>query len=130
MKINDYKAREEICQYVKANYNTIKVKPGKCRFNFKCHMNSTHEAKRNNHKKLAMCIYIDEGYPIIHFVNYHKGKFVDNTLGEWITQVDCYFIKWVKQKEMFTIEKIFTAFSLELRKNLNWWTRLTSEYGG
>lgn len=128
MTYNNYKAQQEIYNYVTSKYNTVKVKAGKCRYNYRCHMNSVHEAKRHKHKKLAMCVYIDGGYPIIHFVNYSKGEFVDNTLGEWAKLYDYYFIRWIRQDEMWNINDIFTSFRKELRKNLSWWVRITSDY--
>lgn len=128
MKYSNYKAQQEIVNYTIANYKKIEVKAGKCRFNFKCHCNSVHEAKKNKHKKLAMCIYLDNGYPIIHFINYNKGKFVDNTLGEWSSRVDFYFVRWISDEEMWKIDDIFTAFRKELRKTLSWWVRLTSDF--
>lgn len=128
MNYNNHKAQQEIANYTIANYEKIKVKAGKCRYNFRCQYNSVHEAKKNKHKKLAMCIYLDDGYPIIHFINYNKGKFVDNTLGEWSSRVDFYFVRWISDEEMWKIDSIFTAFRKELRKTLSWWTRLTSDF--
>ena len=128
MNYNNYKAQQEIANYTIANYEKIKVKAGKCRYNFRCQYNSVHEAKKNKHKKLAMCIYLDDGYPIIHFINYNKGKFIDNTLGEWSSKVDFYFVRWISDEEMWQIDSIFTAFRKELRKTLSWWTRLTSDF--
>lgn len=128
MNYNNYKAQQEIVNYTIVNYKKIEVKAGKCRYNFRCQYNSVHEAKKNKHKKLAMCIYLDDGYPIIHFINYNKGKFVDNTLGEWSSRVDFYFVRWITDEEMWQIDTIFTAFRKELRKTLSWWTRLTSDF--
>lgn len=128
MNYNNYKAQQEIANYTIANYKKIKVKAGKCRYNFRCQYNSVHEAKKNKHKKLAMCIYLDDGYPIVHFINYNKGKFIDNTLGEWSSRVDFYFVRWITDEEMWQIDTIFTAFRKELRKTLSWWVRLTSDF--
>ena len=130
MTYNNFKARNEICNHVIAKYNKINVSPGKLLYNFQCHRNSVHIAKKRNHKKLAMCVYIDEGYPIIHFVNYRKKVYIDNTLGMWTTQNDYYFIKWVREDEMWNIFDTFEAFRIELGNALNWWTRLTSDYRG
>lgn len=127
---NNNIARKEIRNYIISKYNKIEVKAGKCRYNFRCHNNSVHEAKRHKHKKIALVVYVDGDYPIVHFVNYKKGKYVDNTLGEWTTQVDYYFIKWIDDKDMFDIFTIFNAFKRELGKQLNWWVRCTSNYRG
>lgn len=130
MTTNNLKARQEICNYIVSKYNTIEVKAGKCRFNYQCHRNSVSEAKKHNHKKLAMVVYIEDGYPIIHFINYNNKTFIDNTLGEWTSQVDYYFIKWIKAKDMWDVFTVFNAFRGELRKQLSWWVKLTSDYSG
>lgn len=130
MEYNNFKARNEICNHIVAKYSKIEVRPGKILFNFRCHNNAVHVAKKKNHKKLAMCVYITDGYPIIHFVNYKKGIYTDNTLGMWTTQYDYYFIRWIGDGEMWNIFDIFEAFRSELGNTLNWWTKLTSDYRG
>ena len=130
MEYNNHKAHREILKYIISKYNKIEVKAGKLRYNFRCHNNSVHFAKRKGDKKLAMVVYIEDGYPIVHFINYSKKQFIDNTLGEWATQVDYYFIKWIKEEDYFDIFTVFDAFKEELGKTLNWWTRLTSDWRG
>lgn len=127
--INNLEAQQQIYDHIVSKYNKIKVKSGKCRYNFRCQMNAVHEAKKHKHKKIAMCVYMDEGtYPIIHFINYHKGKFIDNTLGEWSSQYDYYFIRWIEDEDMWNVNHVFTAFRTELRKKLSWWVRITSDF--
>lgn len=130
MTYNNYKAQKEICNHIISKYNKIEVKPGKCRFNYQCHRNSVHTAKKHNHKKLAMVVYIEDGYPIVHFINYNKKQFIDNTLGEWSSQVYFYFVKWIKSEDMWDIFTVFNAFRGELGKQLSWWTKITSDYRG
>lgn len=130
MTFNNDLARKEISNYIISKYSKIKVKPGKCRYNFRCHNNAVHDAKRKNDKKLAMVVYLADSYPIVHFINYHNKKFVDNTLGEWTTQYDYYFVKWIKNEDMWDIFTVFDAFKEELGKKLNWWTRVSSDWRG
>ena len=52
----------------------------------------------------------------------------DNTLGEWSSRIDFYFVRWITDEEMWQIDTIFTAFRKELRKTLSWWVRLTSDF--
>lgn len=122
------KARKEICDHITSRYNKIEVKAGKCRFNYRCSANAVHDAVKNKDKKIAMCVYIDEGYPVIHFINYKKGVFTDNTLGVWSSQYDYYFIRWIKEDEFFQVDYIFESFRRELRNVLSWWTKLWSNY--
>lgn len=131
MKINNLEAQQVIYDHIISKYNRIKVNPGKCRYNFKCQMNAVHEAKKHKHKKIAMCVYMDDGtYPIIHFINYNKKVFIDNTLGEWSSKHDYYFIRWIDDRDMFYVDTIFTAFRRELRNQLSWWLKITSDYAG
>ena len=131
LTFNNLEAQQVIYDHIISKYNSIEVEPGKCRYNYKCQMNATHEAMKNKHKKIAMCVYMDEGtYPIIHFINYSKGKFIDNTLGQWSTRHKYYFIRWVEGDDMWYVDTIFSAFRRELRNNLSWWLRLTSDYTG
>lgn len=128
MTYNNHKAQQETYDHIISNYKTIKVKPGKCRYNYRCQMNSVHEAIKNKHKKIAMCVYMDGGMPIIHFLNYHKGNFIDNTLGEWSQCCEHYFIRWISKEDFWDVDEIFTTFRNKLRKQLSWWVRLTSDY--
>ena len=130
MEILNNKAQKEIYQYIISHFKTIEVKPGKCRFNYKCQTNAVHEAVKYNHKKIAMCVYMDNGQPIIHFLNYNKGKFVDNTLGEWSRCYNYYFIKWINKEDFWDVNTIFTAFRNDLGRKLTWWTRILSDYRG
>jgi hypothetical protein len=93
-------------------------------------MNAVHEAVKNKDKKIAMCVYMDGGQPIIHFINYRKGKFIDNTLGEWSRRYNYYFIKFIDKENFWDVNVFFTAFNNDIGRKLNWWTRLTSDYRG
>lgn len=127
MDLNNHKAQKEMRDHVLATYKTIKVKSGKCRYNFRCQMNAVHEASKHKHKKIAMCVYIDDGHPIIHFINYDGKKFIDNTLGEWSSFNKYYFVKWIDENDFYNVNTIFTAFRRELQKKLSWWIRVTSD---
>jgi hypothetical protein len=130
MELNDRKAIKILYQNIISKYNTIEVNPGKCRYNFRCQYNAVHEAKKHNHKKIAMCVYMDDGQPIIHFINYNKGKFVDNTLGQWSKCYNYYFIKWIDKEDLWDVHAFFSAFRKDLGRALPWWIRITSEYRG
>lgn len=130
MEILNNKAQKEIYQHIISNFETIKVEPGKCRYNFRCQYNAVHEAVKNSHKKIAMCVYMDNGQPIIHFVNYRKRKFVDNTLGEWSRCYNYYFIKFIDKEDFWDVDTIFTAFRNDLGRKLSWYVRVLSDYRG
>lgn len=130
MKFNNHKAQEEITNYVLANYNKIEVNSGTILFNYKCHKNAVHIAKVENHNRIAMCVYIDHGGPVIHFLNYHNEKFVDNTLGVWTERYHHYFVKWIEEEDFWQVDSIFGNLRTHFRSILSWWVELTSDYGG
>lgn len=102
----------------------INVKPGIGRYNFMCHLNSVHDALNNDYNKIVMCIYIDENYPIIHFINVdNDGNYIDNTLGRWSEKFDYYFVKLIKKEDFFNINDIFTVYRKELRLKLPFYLR-------
>ena len=130
MTINNDKAIKQIYNYIVANHKTIKVHPGKLRFNFRCSYNAVHFAKKKKDKRIAMCVYMDNGEPIIHFLNYHNKKFKDHTLGQWSRCYNYYFIRWIDEEDFWDVNVIFDAFRADLANKLSWWTRLTSDYRG
>ena len=94
MKLNNKKLLQIFYDEILSTKDRIKVKSGKCRYNHNCHYNAAHEAIKHKHKSIAMVVYMVNGRvdPVIHFVNYNKGKYTDNTLGEWSSQHEYYLI--------------------------------------
>jgi len=127
MNFNNRAAQEKIIRQVKNSLPKLKVKSGKCRYNYKCQMNAVHEALKNKHSKIAMCICIDEDrWACIHFINYHKGKYKDNTLGQWTDTQDYYFVRWIEFKDFYNVDNIFREYRKQIQSDLGWWLRLTS----
>lgn len=129
VKFNNQKARKFFTTYTIANFDKIKVKAGKCRYNFRCQYNAVHEAKKAGDSRIALAIYVDGDYPIIHFLNYQNEEFIDNTLGEWSQRLDYYFVKWIEEEDMWNVDVIFDALRADLRNKLSWWLKITSDYG-
>lgn len=117
-------AEKQIKKYVENTYKPIKVESGKCRYNYKCQMNAVHEAIKKKHKKIAMCVCVENGFVFIHFINYRKGIFIDNTLGEWSAIHDYYLVRFIKEKEFYSVNSIFTSFRGHLQTKLSWLVRL------
>ncbi len=115
-----------IYDYTLSNYERIDVTAGKCKYNFRCQFNAVHEAVDKGDKKIAMCIYFDncKVYPIIHFINYRKGKFIDNTLGHWSSQHEYYLVRFIPKEDFFNINYIFGAFRKTLTNVLPWYIRI------
>jgi hypothetical protein len=129
LTFNNDKVLRSVYDKIISEHKKIDVISGKCRYNFRCQMNAVHEARRKGDKKVAMVMYMDDRkiYPIIHFINYRKGKFVDNTLGEWSQCHDYYLIKFIKEDEFWDINHIFTSYRSKIRNSLSWWMKITSD---
>lgn len=105
--------------YIKVNYENIVVREGKCRFNYKCHLNSIHEANRKGHSRIAMVVSFNSDSPYIHFINVsNKGTYRDNTLGYWVYEQEMYLIKYVNKEDFKNIGNIFTNYRKELKSIL------------
>jgi len=126
---NNNKVTNSFYKEIIATKERIKVKSGKCRYNYKCHMNAVHEAVKNKHSKLAMVVYMDEGKvnPIIHFLNFDGENYIDNTLGEWTQRNEYYLIRYIGEEDFWNIGYIFTSYRETIKNNRSWWLKLTSD---
>jgi hypothetical protein len=128
MELFNEKAKELVKNMVIATMPKIKVKAGVCRYNFRCQLNSVHDALNDEQDKIAMCFYFDESYPIIHFLNVdNEGNYIDNTLGRWTETFDYYLIRTIEKDSFFKINDIFTAYRKEVKSKLHWYVRWFSD---
>lgn len=120
-------AKLKIKNFATTNLQKINVLPGTCRYNFRCHNNAVHDAINEQQNEIAMCIYIDNNYPVIHFLNIDKdGNYIDNTLGNWAVTYQYYLVKHISKSDFFNIITIFKAYRIDLRKKLPLYIRLFS----
>ena len=88
------RANKEILTLMESNHKKIKLTAGECRYNYKCHMNTVHEAIESDDDFIVMVMYMDKEYkdPCIHFLNYDKKKkiYIDNTIGHWCVNYDSF----------------------------------------
>lgn len=108
---------------VRGGYEKINVQPRTCRNNFQCHANAVHDAINDNHDKIALVVYFDEGYPIVHFVNVSEvgggiTEFTDNTLGQWSGRMEYYFVRYVDKIEFWDVYKIHKSFRQIIKNQL------------
>lgn len=119
---------KKLSEHIKNNYQIISITPGKeIKFNYVCHKNSAHIAIVKKHKKIAMLVYIEDNQPIIHFVNYKNGKYIDNTLGHFCPK-EAYFIRYINKSDFYKVDTIFSNFRKEIRLHLPMWLRIVSKY--
>ena len=125
MNFFEERTNKIIINKILATLPKIKVKSGSCRYNFRCQMNAVHDALNNDEEQIAMCFYITEGYPIIHFININKnGEYIDNTLGRWSERNEYFLIKKIDKEDFFDVNTIFTAYRKEIRKSLPLYLRI------
>ena len=131
MKILNNQARAWIKKYTEENYNKIVVFSGKLLWNYQCHRNCVHTAIEESSDKIAVCIYFDGNFPIIHFLNIDKNNnFVDNTVGHWSSQYPYYFLKYIESKDFFNVDNIFGDIRKEIGNKMPWYLRMFSNYRG
>jgi hypothetical protein len=94
--------------HIDSAYEKIDVVGGKLQYNYKCHLNAVHYAMKRGDKKVALVMYLPKGstLPVVHFVNYHKGKFIDNTVGFWACDYQYRFVRWVHRNEFRDITTV------------------------
>ena len=124
----DDKAKKIVKNMVTATMPKINVKSGLCRFNFRCQMNSVHDALNNNQDKIAMCFSVKNNEPIIHFINIdNENNYIDNTLGRWSETYEYYLIRTIEKESFFKINDIFTAYRNELKSKILFYVRWFSD---
>lgn len=128
MKFTNTKVVDFIETKVKIEGTEIKVKSGKCRYNFRCQMNSVHEAMKKGDKQIAMVMCInDKDYPFIHFINIHKGEYVDNTLGVWTEKYSHFLIKTIDEQDFWSINTMFGNYEDYLQSCIPFYLRWFSD---
>jgi len=93
---------DKINMYIKTNYKKINHKDmvlGDSYYNRRCHLNAVQYIKQDKAEEVYLCIYIDNGQPIVHFINKKDDKYIDNTLGWLYEQMEYYIIKQVNETE-------------------------------
>lgn len=132
--LNDL-AKKHIEQLVKETYPEIpknKIIAGDCRFNYKCHLNSVHEAIKNNQDQIAICIYFNEVDDLIglHFMNYNKetDMYIENTHGEFSQIFSYYFLEYLHKDFFWKTGIPFLNWRNFFRTKLPWWLQLLSDF--
>jgi hypothetical protein len=125
----EQKAKAIISDFIVANLSKITVKSGSCRYNYKCQMNTVHDALNNDEDKIAICFYYDGDCPIIHFINIDKqGNYIDNTLGRWSETFEYYLIRTIEKESFFDINNIFWAYRTEIKNKIPFYIKWFVNY--
>lgn len=116
MKYKD-KVLKRIIEHAKTNYTRIdkdEMKIGDSFYNYKCHLNAVQYIKNGQADEVYLCVYIEDNYPIVHFINKKDDKYIDNTLGWLYETIDYYIIKKVSEDEYDNIGNILTESQAHL----------------
>ena len=123
-----YKAKDrahlKICEYVRARYEMVKVKPEAGLFNYKCHCNAVEYARTRRGVEVLEVIYIENGYPILHYINRHTetGSLLETTLGFMADDLEYYVIRTIHPDDY---KRIVSEFDNSLK---SWLMQFTSWY--
>lgn len=110
------KIRERIKNHVRSRYERIIVQPQVGRFNFRCFDNVIEEHRHNDSFDVYEVIYIDNGYPILHYINYDtkNKRYLETTLGWKADHLEYYVIRKICNVDYRYIED-------EFERSLNSW---------
>lgn len=112
--------------YVRNMFEKITVNPGACRYNYKCHLNSVHEAIENKQKRVAVVWYIEDNEKVIvHFLNVDENWiFTDNTLWHWSKYIEYYLIEYIDEGRFPQIWNVLMQYKEFLWGQSPWYMRL------
>lgn len=128
MKLFRDAADKFIAEYVRKTYRKIDVKSGGYMLNHKCHLNAVNYAVEKKESNIVLCVTLFNDEPNIHFINFTKYKYVDNTLGQWSATYDYYLVRFIAENEYYSIVDVFSKYRAELNRCLPWYLRLFGEY--
>lgn len=120
----ELKIDENVCRYVRSRYTMIDVEPVQGMFNFRCHENSVQWAKSRPGFGIAEVIYIENGKPVLHYINTKDDKFYETTLGWRADNMEYYKIRDIHESDWMRIHSEFSR-SLEswLMQFTTWFDR-------
>ena len=123
-RLNELHSR--VSNYVRTNLKKISVQPKAGLFNYRCYYNAVEYARNNTDCAIAEVIYIDEGQPILHYINVDKdGNFLETSLGFLSEELEYYFVNTVDESEWLKIHNRFCrTLDVWLRMFSNSWDRI------
>ena len=101
------RAQKNLVRFVKSRYDVIKPIPKQGLFNRQCHNNSV-EYSQIHDCGIVETIYIDNGEPILHYLNTdNNGIFLETTLGWKAGTLEYYKIREIHSDDYFNISHEF-----------------------
>lgn len=89
------KLQKDVSNFVRTRYEMIKPEPTLGLFNFRCFENAVEYARRYPEMEVIEVIYLDEGVPILHYINRDPvtNKYLETTLGWRADYLEYYRIR-------------------------------------
>lgn len=109
---------------MRSTLNLVHPKGKQGLFNFQCFDNAVQWVVEHPEYAVSEVIYLDEEYPILHYVNSKKGKLYETTLGYRTPQLEYYVIREIDVADYPNIRKEFNrSMSYWTKKYTNWFDR-------
>lgn len=99
-KLRDHwsqKLNAEICNYFRARYPMILVKPCQGLFNYQCYFNAVEYALAHDGISVVEVVYINGSEPILHYINYdvEQDTYLETTLGFRADYLEYYLLRTI-----------------------------------
>ena len=100
---------KRLAEHVRSRYELIRVKPTLGLFNFRCFENVVEYVRRYPQLEVHEVIYMDNGTPILHYVNYdpERKEYLETTLGWRGEFLEYYHIRKIHKDDHRYIQSEF-----------------------
>lgn len=111
---------------VRSLYAVVHAKPTQGLFNQNCYNNAV-EFALNDHlssTKVVECIYIDSGFPVLHYLNKRNDVYLETTLGYQAREIEYHIIKEIPPVDYVRVQGEFDrSLSYWTNRHTNWLDR-------
>jgi len=117
----------KICSYFRSRYEMIDVEPKQGMFNFSCFDNAADWVRRNKGHEIYEVVYIEDNYPILHYVNFNPktNKYLETTLGYKAVNFEYYIFRKIHPNDYISIGCEFSLARKVYESDwLKWYHRL------
>lgn len=119
------KLQARLVDYIRSRYTQVEVKPMAGIYNYKCFYNAVEFSRKQKIRcDVYECIYIDGGVPILHYVNFKNGVYLETTLGYLCERYEYYILRRIPKSDHLKIDREFEiALDSWTRQFTTWFDR-------
>jgi len=114
-KKRKYRAWDKLVHHIRARNTRVKPKGVQGLFNFRCFDNCVQYSKDHEDIRIFECIYVDDNAPILHYVCFKDGEYLEVTLGWKADAYEYYITREVHEVDHDIIQG-------EFARTMNSWT--------